>query len=154
MRIHRLFEHMFWADTELLNLFREQPGAATPDALRYFAHVLASERVWLLRLRNEDSRGRPGWPELGLEELHALATANADDFARFLNGLAEADLDVDTVYSTSEGVPYRNTTCDILVHVALHGSYHRGQIALIIRRDGGLPVNTDFITFARTVGTE
>jgi uncharacterized damage-inducible protein DinB len=36
-----------------------------------------------------------------------------------------------------------------LMHVALHGAYHRGQIAQVIRQGGGEPVNTDFITFQR-----
>jgi uncharacterized damage-inducible protein DinB len=38
---------------------------------------------------------------------------------------------------------------DLLMHVALHGSYHRGQIAQALRLAGGEPVNTDFITFVR-----
>jgi uncharacterized damage-inducible protein DinB len=31
----------------------------------------------------------------------------------------------------------------------MHGSYHRGQIAMALRAAGVDPVNTDFIAFAR-----
>jgi uncharacterized damage-inducible protein DinB len=41
---------------------------------------------------------------------------------------------------------------DVLLHVALHGSYHRGQIAAAVRAAGGEPVNTDFVTWTREVG--
>jgi uncharacterized damage-inducible protein DinB len=33
--------------------------------------------------------------------------------------------------------------------VALHGAYHRGQIAAALRGAGAVPEPTDFIAFAR-----
>jgi uncharacterized damage-inducible protein DinB len=148
-QIERLFEHMFWADTRLLEQFDGQSEAPQPDALRLFAHVLAAERTWLLRLRGENSRAQQVWPEPGLEGLHALAASNAEGYGQFLVELAGGELDVDIVYANSQGVPFRNRVSDILLHVALHGSYHRGQIAMALRTAGHEPVNTDFITFAR-----
>ena len=38
---------------------------------------------------------------------------------------------------------------DIVTHVALHGAYHRGQIAWVLRHGAGEPVSTDFITMVR-----
>jgi uncharacterized damage-inducible protein DinB len=150
--IYRLFEHIFWADTQVLAMFDEHPEWATPDALRYFSHVLASERAWLMRLRGEDSGGATTWPVLSVERMHQVAASNADGFGAFLRELSDADVDVDVVYADAQGVPHRNSIADILLHVALHGSYHRGQLALVIRRDGGTPVKTDFIAFARMAG--
>lgn len=40
-----------------------------------------------------------------------------------------------------------------LLHVALHGTYHRGQIARELRRAGEESVNTDFIQFVRDGST-
>lgn len=37
-----------------------------------------------------------------------------------------------------------------LAHVVLHGSYHRGQIALLTRAGGGTPAATDYILFIRS----
>jgi uncharacterized damage-inducible protein DinB len=145
--LHRLFEHMFWADTQVLAALEGADRSSEP--VRLFAHILAAERVWLLRLQGEDSSVQPVWPDLSPEQIRALAADNASDYARLLDSLHDADLAADVVYANSRGVPYRNAMCDILTHVALHGSYHRGQIAAAIRRGGGKPVNTDFITFAR-----
>lgn len=47
-------------------------------------------------------------------------------------------------YHTSNGATFRNSVADILTHVALHGSYHRGQIALVTREAGPTPVPTDY----------
>ena len=38
----------------------------------------------------------------------------------------------------------------VLTHVALHGSYHRGQIAALIRSGGDEPINTDYIMWLRS----
>ncbi|MBN4081241.1 hypothetical protein JYT44_02630 [Caldithrix abyssi] len=37
----------------------------------------------------------------------------------------------------------------MLMHLALHGEHHRGQIARIMRRSGDKPAVMDFITFCR-----
>jgi uncharacterized damage-inducible protein DinB len=35
------------------------------------------------------------------------------------------------------------------VHVAMHGSYHRGQITMLVRDAGAEPQPTDYIAFVR-----
>jgi uncharacterized damage-inducible protein DinB len=145
--LHRVFDHVFWADTRVLELLGGTGGA--PEASRLFAHVLASERIWLHRLKGEDTSGMAVRPELSHEQMRSLATDNASGYATLLDTLQDVDLAADVVYANSQGIPYRNTMADILTHVALHGSYHRGQIAAAVRAAGGVPVNTDFIRFAR-----
>jgi uncharacterized damage-inducible protein DinB len=39
----------------------------------------------------------------------------------------------------------------MLVHVALHGQYHRGQVALLLRASGFEPATTDYIAWTRGV---
>jgi uncharacterized damage-inducible protein DinB len=142
----RLLEHMFWADTAVLELLSADDD---PSAGRLFAHLLAAERIWLLRLRGKDSTSQPVWPDLDVNGMRLLAQSNADEYARFLADLAEDGLQEEVAYATSRGAQFRNTVADIITHVALHGSYHRGQVAAAVRRAGGDPVNTDFINFAR-----
>jgi len=52
-------------------------------------------------------------------------------------------------YKNSSGRAFQNSVRDVLMHVALHGQYHRGQINLQLRANGMEPVNVDFITFVR-----
>jgi uncharacterized damage-inducible protein DinB len=52
-------------------------------------------------------------------------------------------------YRNSAGREFASPVEDILLHVALHGAYHRGQIAAALRGAGAVPEPTDFIAFAR-----
>jgi len=65
--------------------------------------------------------------------------------------LTAADLAREIQYRNSAGQEFRSTLEDILLHVALHGSYHRGQVSLIVRGGGGEPVATDYNAFIRGV---
>jgi uncharacterized damage-inducible protein DinB len=146
----RLFSHMYWADHQLVALLHASPEARTPDVLRLFSHALAAERVWLLRLRGEESAAQPIWPEYTLDALTSLAAENASAYARLLEDAGRAPAG-EIVYRNSQGVEFRSAVADVLLHVAVHGAYHRGQIAAAVRAAGGVPVNTDFITYARSI---
>lgn len=151
MRAHleRLFQHVAWADGRVLRLLSDLPPDAQPEARHLFSHVLAAERVWLLRLQGEDSSTQPVWPILANEEMEGLARENLEGFARILDESGDEGLAVEVAYTNTQGTAYRTAVADILTHVALHGAYHRGQVAMAIRAAGGTPANTDFITFVR-----
>lgn len=144
----RLFEHVWWADGRILEALKATGGK--PDkALKLFAHVLAAERVWLARLKGEDSSVLPIWPDLGLEECGAWIEENKAGYAAFLSGLKDEDLAGAVTYSNSSGTIFNTAIGDILTHVSMHGAYHRGQVSMTMRTEGYEPVNTDFITFVR-----
>ena len=147
--LKRLFAHMEWADQRVLQLLRAEPLVRETPALRLFAHVLAAERVWLLRLRGEGSAAQPVWPELDIDEVSTLAAENARAYAELLAGLSDHDLERELAYTTSKGAAFRNRASDILLQVALHGAYHRGQIATATRGAGAEPVVSDYIVFVR-----
>ena len=145
--LRRLIEHLEWADTAALEALRAS-GGSDARALTIYSHVLGAEAVWLARLA-----GRPSdvavWPVLTLEQAASLAARNAAELEAVVSSLAPDDLGREIDYRTSDGRAFRSTIEDILLHVALHGSYHRGQIALLIRGGGGEPASTDYIAFAR-----
>jgi len=64
-------------------------------------------------------------------------------------GEGDATLQRSVSYRNSAGRDFRNTVEEIVTHVTMHGSYHRGQIARIIRASGGDPPYTDYIQFMR-----
>lgn len=142
----RLYDSVFWADERALECsLREEDESAR----RYLHHVLAAERVWLLRLRGEDSSGQPIWPQLSHTEARSMATENREGYRRYLEDLSESDLAKQVEYVNQTGRCFRTAVVDILTHVATHGAYHRGQIARAVREAGGEPVNTDYITYVR-----
>ena len=143
--LRRLYASVFWADDRAL----ESPGPEDRDARRYLHHLLVAEQVWLLRLRGASSAGIELWPQLTDERARALADENRAGYERLLANLADVDLARPVEYANQSGRRFSTATGDILLHVALHGAYHRGQFARALREGGGAPPNTDHITFAR-----
>ncbi len=148
-QLERLFTHNFGADRRVLELLERSDVARHAESMRLFAHLLAAERIWLLRLCGEDSAGQSIWPDLPLVELNAMRAANETDYTRYIQTLTHADLQREIEYGNSRGVSFRPSVLDVLTHVALHGSYHRGQIARAVRVAGEEPLNTDYIAYAR-----
>ncbi len=146
--LNRLFAHLTWADLRVLEYLRRLEGAEAGE-LRLFSHVLGSERLWLARLRGGDTSALEGWPGFSLTECASVLEENTRGYASFLESLDEERLEHPVEYQTTDGTDYRTRVGDILLHVTLHASHHRGQIARLARDAGREPVNVDYITFAR-----
>ena len=144
----RLFAHNAWADARVIESLRSaQRDGRLPDrALALFAHVLGAEAVWLARIEGRASEIAV-WPTLTVDECETVAHS----VHSALQALAVAsDAPSRMVhYRNSAGDEFDSTLEDILVHVAMHGSYHRGQVAMLLRDAGAVPSPTDFIAFAR-----
>ena len=148
-QIERMLRAMSWADRQTLKALVECPDAQA-EALPLLAHVLGAEHVWLTRLRNAETIHSP-WPQLSLEHCDRLANENAAGYASYVADLGESDLAMAIRYRNTKGEEFVNSAIDLLTHVVIHGAYHRGQIAKALGRCGVPAVNTDFITFVRTV---
>jgi uncharacterized damage-inducible protein DinB len=149
MRDHfeKLFRHMKWADARVLESLRTASDLLKA-ILDLYCHVLGSEHVWLSRIRGE-TPAFAVWPSLTFEECARLASENAASYERILAVVTPVDFNRAITYRNSAGDQYTSSLEDILTHVAMHGSYHRGQIATALRASGETPVPTDYIAFAR-----
>lgn len=63
--VNRLFLHDDWANREVLAALSRAENAP-PEALRWLAHILAAERLWLVRLR-ADTTPVVVWPDFTLD---------------------------------------------------------------------------------------
>lgn len=147
-----MLDHVAWADARAVGALRTLPedSRERAEAMRLYAHLAAAAHVWHARLEGRTPR-HPVWPELALEDAVALAMDSIAGLRAIADGDAESLARV-VEYRTTAGQPFSNTVADILAHVVLHGSYHRGQLALLTRQGGGTPAATDYIVFARTGG--
>ena len=144
-----MFAHLRWADERTLTALRGAPPPADcAKALEIYGHVLGAEQVWLARLRQAPATVAV-WPRLDLDGCARLAQESHAGYSALLAELAPADLSREVPYTNSAGVGFRSTVQDILIHVAMHGSYHRGQVALLLRQAGAEPTATDYIAFVR-----
>jgi uncharacterized damage-inducible protein DinB len=147
--LSKLFEHLRWADERVhasLLAARNPP----PHTLDLYAHIVAAEHVWLSRIRGEKPEVEV-WPQLSLSQCAELASRNSDELSALVDTVDEDGLDSGITYRNSAGAQFTSALRDILIHVALHGTYHRGQIAAAVRAGGDTPASTDYIAFVRGV---
>lgn len=145
--LSRLLGHLAWADDRVLAALRSATNP-DPSCRELFAHVLAAEHVWLARLKGETPT-HPVWPDLSLEQCAALVQTNQRALTAYVDALSLERLQQGVTYVNSAGRQFTSSIEDILLHVALHGSYHRGQIAWALRKGGSVPIATDYIAFVR-----
>lgn len=145
----RLVEHLDWANRRALASLRD---SRTPlsAAISLYAHVIGAEHVWLSRLSGKTPEVAV-WPEISLDECERLARANVDELRKIVESVSPEALDRPVTYRNSAGKEFTNRVEDILLHVAMHGSYHRGQVAAMLRSAGDEPNPTDYIQWVRGV---
>ena len=143
----RLYNHMAWADDRALNSLREMTVPPS-QAVDLFAHILGAEHEWLCRIEAKRA-SHTIWPKLTLEKCGMLARDNhaaLNKLAATAHGEAGRRM---VTYRNSSGAEHTTSLEDILLHVAQHGMYHRGQIALLVRANGGTAIPTDYIVHTR-----
>jgi uncharacterized damage-inducible protein DinB len=147
----RLYEHLEWADTRVLASLRAAQNPRKRD-LELFSHILGAEHVWLSRINGTTAR-IVVWPALSLDECERLSRENISAFNDLVSRLTPTLLGKAITYRNSAGDQFTSTIEDILTHVAMHGAYHRGQIAASLRGGGDTPTPTDYIAFTRGAPT-
>jgi uncharacterized damage-inducible protein DinB len=146
----RLFEYDYWANSETLASLRTVPtGAEKPR--KTFNHVIGGQRVWLARFQNPAPPSVQPWPDLTLEECSSAIEDLRRQWKGLLENLTAEKLAGDLVYLSLKGVENRTSIEDVLMHLALHSAYHRGQVAAAVREAGGKPVSTDYAVYLRKV---
>lgn len=146
--LRRMFQHMDWSNHQILEILdREQPEGDRVNKL--FAHILSAEAIWISRIEGKKVQAAV-WPDhMQLEDLRILVSENRDRFSCYLDEVTPEQLRQPVTYVTGAGAEYTTEPVDILMHVALHGSYHRGQIATLLRMEEISPPATDYILYVR-----
>ena len=82
------------------------------------------------------------------EELASRARATADWYAEYADALGPDAVDEAIAFSFANGEAARMTRGEMLLHVATHAAGHRGQVALLLQKNGIQPYPdriTDFL---------
>lgn len=145
----RLFTYDYWGNRRALGALRDS-DAPPERAVRLFCHILAARQVWMARLTGTYSAHLAIWPTFTLDECADLLEESRRTYRDYLRALELDRLEERIAYHNSKGMAFENSIAEILTHVAMHGTYHRGQIAQLLAMEDDTPPVTDFIQFLRT----
>jgi uncharacterized damage-inducible protein DinB len=146
--LRRLFDYDDWANRRAIAAL---DTGESEKSRRILAHLLITKQEYFERLSGKDSTGFDFWPDLSLEECKGLTRSTTDLYRRLLRELNDSGLEQIAGYKTSQGVPYADSYRDLLTHVLLHSSIHRGNIVLKMREEGFEPPKIDYILYLREI---
>lgn len=141
----RLITYNSWANNLVIETITSQPVS---DEIRTkMSHILWAEWAWFHRIQGKIIDRTTIKDHLTNEELLKSAEENSQHW----NWVIKTQTDFNQIYEYKllNGTESKSNFSDIVTHVVNHGTYHRGQIATLLRQAGLTPVATDFILFCR-----
>lgn len=132
------------ADARVISVFLNN-GVIPEKALSLFNHVLNAQHIWASRVLDKPSLYAV-WEEHSPQAFSSVSTGN---FELFKYILEHVDLSKEISYTNSRGDSFTNVVKDILIHAFNHSTYHRGQIASLLKINEIEPPVTDYIMLKR-----
>ena len=155
--IRALYDYNEWANNRLLKTaselsqdeFSRPQGASWGSVQANLAHIAGAQVVWL-------SRWHTGGNPVPLAEIHTttgidgirgLFDESHSGLREFADSLTEERLNRVLAYTDSRGNAYERALWQLMVHVANHGTYHRGEVAMALTALGHNPGDLDYLYF-------
>ncbi len=148
-----------WANERLLHLvltldesLQKQivPGSF-PTLYATFLHIWDVESIWWQRIKLQEHIIVPG--ESSNHDMREVADSllnQSKQWETWVRSATEASLEHVFAYYNSKKEYFKNPVWKALIHLFNHGTYHRGQVVMILRNLNVIKIpNTDFIAWSR-----
>jgi uncharacterized damage-inducible protein DinB len=144
----KLYQYNAWSNKRVLNCLIRQ-NINDPKILTLMGHIVAAQHLWLHRIKGLPAPDVKLWGEYSLKQVLLLAEDAGKKWIEFVE--STDDFDRELTYLNYLKEPYTNNVEMIMIHLVNHSSYHRAQVAMLLRQKGFEPINTDFITYDRVM---
>lgn len=144
----KLYRYNAWSNKRVLGTLQRQ-NVRDEKILSLMGHIVAAQFLWLHRIKGLPAPDVKLWGEYSLEQLLALAEKAGKEWLEFVESTDNFNREL--TYKNYVNEPYTNNVENIMIHLVNHSSYHRAQVAMLLRQKGFEPINTDFITYDRVV---
>lgn len=155
--LEALYEYNYWANRKLFGVlsqltpeeFTKSVAGSYGSVRNTLVHVMSAEWGWLDRCGGHSRGPKLKGDDYPTVDSLVAAWARVEGYVReFLSTMSDADLARDVEYSP-DGVARRSMPIGALLqHSVIHGTHHRGQVAMLLRLLGHTPGNFDFIFYA------
>jgi uncharacterized damage-inducible protein DinB len=144
----KLYQFNAWANERVIACLKQQ-DVKDEKTLSVFGHVLAAQFLWLHRIKGLTPPNVKLWGDYSLDTVEKMVVDANQQWLDFVE--SNDNFDLELTYTNYTGDPYTNNVESIMMHLVNHCSYHRAQVALLLRQQGFEPINTDLITYDRLV---
>ncbi len=144
----KLYQYNVWATNRVLSALTRQQ-VQNEKILSIMGHIVAAQYLWLHRIKGLPPADVKLWGDYSLPQLVKMAEDAGRLWLEFIEGTENFNREL--TYRNYTGDPYINNVEMIMIHLVNHSTYHRGQIALLLRQEKFEPINTDFITYDRVI---
>ncbi len=151
-----LYDYNVWANGRMLGVveplspeaFLKELKSSFPSVRDTVAHILGAEWIWLRRWQGEAPTKLPSASDFPTPQILKERFAAVEKERRaFLEALSEGQLVQSLNYRDTAGNPHSLPLVHSLQHVVNHGSYHRGQVTMMLRQLGATPISLDMSRF-------
>lgn len=155
-----LYAYNLWANLRAMDACRplsseelhRDLGSSFPTLIGTLAHILAAEWIWLERWSGRSPAGLPDdWDLSTLEAIRWRWNEVETRRAELLASLTDDDLERPLEYRNTRGDPFTAPLGQLSSHVINHSTYHRGQVATMLRQLGHPAPQTDLVLYHRIV---
>ncbi|HYF69766.1 MAG TPA: DinB family protein [Ohtaekwangia sp.] len=144
----KLYQYNAWSNKRVIDTLTRQ-NINDEKILRIMGHIVAAQFLWLHRIKGLPPAQVKLWGEYTLEKVTDMAEEVGKLWIDFVE--SNDNFNRELTYHNYVGDPYTNNVESIMIHLVNHSSYHRAQIAMLLRQKGFEPINTDFITYDRVL---
>lgn len=144
----KLYQYNEWANKRVIGVLNQQK-VDNEKILTLMGHIVAAQFLWFHRINGMPPASVKLWGEYKLDQLTEMVEKANRMWLEFVE--REENFDRELTYNNYVGNPYVNNVESIMIHLVNHCSYHRAQIAMLLRQSGLEPINTDFITYDRVL---
>ena len=151
--VTHLYEYNEWANDRLLGVasglsadeLSTGRGASFGSILDSFVHVVRAQVFWLQRWKAGDAPGQTlgDEAEISLAIVRAAFDESHAGMRQFVDGLTGEQLEGPLNYRDRRG-EWSRPLWQLMTHVANHGTYHRGEIAMMLTGVDHSPGDLDF----------
>ena len=148
--IQDLYRHMEWADARQWRaLLAHGPAREDPELKERFLHIHAVQQIWMARWQGLEIPVPQVSDYAAMADLNHFAKACHAALRVFISLQSDATLPRDIAYRNIHGDAFTQPLGDLMLHLAFHGQYHRGQTATRMRTLGSAMPGTDLVVWQR-----
>ncbi|MCE8013536.1 DinB family protein [Billgrantia desiderata] len=136
--LQSLFAYKAWANAELFTLLANLPpsyAAELHTCIRTLNHIYVVDRIFRAHLSEDplpfDATNTEETPSIS--QLHGEVTETDAWYVDYVAKLSDSALSEPLAFTFTDGDAGRMTREEMLLHVIVHGGYHRGNVGQVLK---------------------